>query len=75
MDPQKIRAALQIAAGVLTMLTALVVQLQSIDFTSTTAAIGGIAMAVGLAIGKASEAPGGVPKWKIPEHLQKFIPK
>lgn len=75
MNPQTVRNVLQIAAGILTILTALVVQLQKVDFTSTTAAVSGIAMAIGLAIGKASEAPGGVPRWKIPEHLQKFIPK
>jgi hypothetical protein len=75
MDPQKIRTYLKVTAGVLAVVSAIVAKLQEIDITNASAVIGAIALTIGLAIGKASEAPGGVPRWKIPEHLQKFIPK
>lgn len=75
MDPKKIRAGLQIAASVLAFLSAVVVALQKVDITNITAVIGAIAGVVGFSFGKASEAPGGIPRWKIPEHILKFIPK
>lgn len=75
MDPKNIRAILNTVGIVLSTLSAIVVALQKVDLTSTTAIIGAVGLAIGLAFGKASEAPGGVAKWKIPEHLRSLIPK
>lgn len=75
MDPKKVRMWLQIAAVVLGAAAAIATKLLAIDITNSTAVIGVIAGVIGGMFGKASEAPGGVPKWKIPEHLLKFIPK
>lgn len=75
MDPKNIRAILNTVGIVLSTLSAIVVALQKVDLTSTVAVVGAIALTIGLAFGKASEAPGGVAKWKIPEHLRQFIPK
>lgn len=75
MNPQNIRKYLHIAAVVVSVAAAIIAKLQEVDFTTPLAAISGIALAVGYAIGKAQEAPGGVPKWKIPEHLRQFIQK
>lgn len=75
MDPQKIRRWLNVAALVLSALTTLIARLQEVDFTTPIAAIAGVALAVGYAVGKAQEAPGGVPKWKIPEHVRQYIQK
>ena len=75
MDPKNVRAILNTIGVVLSTLSAIVVALQKVDLTSATAVIGAVGLAIGLAFGKASEAPGGVPKWKIPEHLRQFIPK
>jgi hypothetical protein len=75
MDPQKIRRYLQVAGVVLGVASAVVAKLLEVDLTNISAIVGAVAMTIGLAIGKSLEAPGGVPKWKIPEHLHKYIPK
>ena len=75
MDPQNVRKILQTIGAVLTVAVAVVAKLQEVDLTSPTAILGAVALVIGLAFGKASEAPGGVPKWKIPEHLHKLIIK
>jgi hypothetical protein len=75
MDPKKARMYLQVAAVVLGAAAAITAKLLDVDITNTAAVIGVITGVIGGMFGKASEAPGGVPKWKIPDHLLKFIPK
>lgn len=75
MNPQTARLWLQYAAAAFALGGLVVAKLQAADLNSTTAILVAIATAVAGFFGKASEAPGGIARWKIPEHLEKQIPK
>ena len=75
MNPQSVRKWLQFAGVVLGTATAIVMKLQEIDLTSRAAIIGAIGLVVGGLFGKAQEAPGGVPIWKIPEEIRSRVLK
>lgn len=75
MDPKAIRSYLKIASIVLAGASAIVAKLLEVDITSTTVVVGAVASVVAGLFAKASEAPGGVPKWKIPSDMHKYIQK
>ena len=77
MDPRNVRKWLGWAAVALASASALVVKFQAIDLTQPVMqiALSAVSATIGVLAALPVEAPGGVPKWKIPEHLRKFIPK
>lgn len=77
MDPRTIRKWLTFAAAALAAASAIVAKLVVIDFTQPIyqVALAAVSAIIGVLAALPIEAPGGVPKWKIPEHLRQFIPK